>query len=177
MYDKLLYEAYGYSLNETDKDIRSLERAFHATGDAEDAAALLAALTRVNTRGPSYYKALWAVGQRPSNSDIQTRAMALVDAMDTLVIGLYNALNVVDYADVLNELLRASNNTHSVHNGYHARTNVAIARPHHFDKQHFAYVDKYVTNTVSGAKKLKASKTSVDDVVKALAELMELAGN
>jgi len=37
MYDKLLYEAYGYSLNETDERLRSLERAWESSRSWEDA--------------------------------------------------------------------------------------------------------------------------------------------
>jgi len=88
MYDKLLYEAYGY-LNEADRDWRALERKWKSSGNKEDAEQFVVAAKRAGqTKSFDYYRALWSIGQRPDRSRIYAACMMLSESIDQLMRAL-----------------------------------------------------------------------------------------
>jgi hypothetical protein len=89
MYDKELYAAYGYQLDESDADYRNALRKWKSSKTKENATKLATAAQRSERLiDPEYYDALWTIGERPNRHVIYARAMMVADMVDKIVLGL-----------------------------------------------------------------------------------------
>ncbi len=154
MYDKLLYESYGYHLDESDADLRNLYRAWTSSPTAENAAAYVAAAARKGeTDTATYYAALWSSGDRPDQTTIYTRAKALADAMDRLVLKLQDrglpfntALNLL--TQMSRSSSRAVSSTDRTWDHYSDSNALAIQSPGRVSQKLMQHMVDYVQGIV-----------------------------
>ena len=89
MYDKDLYAAYGYQLDESDADYRKALRAWKVSRYTDRQAAyrfVIEARKAGKTRWDTlFYRAVWAIDERPNRSEIYASASMLSEAMDRIV--------------------------------------------------------------------------------------------
>lgn len=72
-------------LLESDADLRSLERTWRTTGNAEDALRYARTAERYGrTKDPKYYEAIWASGEKPNRSKIYAAFSFLSETYDDL---------------------------------------------------------------------------------------------
>lgn len=160
MYDKQLYEAYGYSLDEGDTSYRDAERAWLSSGGNEESAqAFLQVARRYHeTRSQPYYKALWAVGERPPTDIISSRAIMLSDAVDSILQFMQHQQDGAHTLDAIIELFthvsRGPAGLHARWRGFSTRVDRAITSSASVALDSLIEMADYVGNFVDNAPKV-----------------------